>query len=77
MKNMMDDDYNKCMNYAINGDECFKSKVTTKDKYDWVINIATEDEIFEILYLSKGVDSDKHIESKVLELKKNGLWVEE
>ncbi|MGL5395512.1 MAG: hypothetical protein ACRDBQ_09555 [Shewanella sp.] len=71
---MFEDDYNKCRNYAINGEEKTSLEVTIQDKYEWVINLASEDEIFEILYLQKGVDSDKHIEGKVLELKKNGLW---
>lgn len=77
MDKMREDDYNKCRNYAIYGDEKISSEVTVKDKYLWLINIASEDEIFEIfeiLHLQKGVDSDKYIEGKVLELKKNGLW---
>ena len=71
---MFESEYNKCRNYAINGDKKISSEVTVKDKYLWLINIASEDEIFEILHLQKGVDSDKYIEGKVLELKKNGLW---
>ncbi|MGL4467807.1 MAG: hypothetical protein ACRCUK_09990 [Plesiomonas shigelloides] len=74
MDKMIEDDYNKCRNYAINGDEKISLEVTTQDKYEWLINIASEDEIFEILHLQKGVDSDKYIEGKVLELKKNLLW---
>ena len=70
---MFECEYNKCRNYAINGDEKISPEVTVKDKYLWLINIASEDEIFEIIHLQKGVDSDKYIEGKVFELKKNGL----